>query len=69
MLLNTRSALPKTVNCVCRKYSGFTGNPEDDEDVTLDNVIKKVTKFSYRGDVLPSGGVVQEAVTARIKSE
>ena len=30
-----------------------------------DDVIEKVTKFSYLKDVLSSGGGVQEAITAR----
>ena len=55
----------KPVNFVCRKCSCFTSSTKDDEEVALDdNVIRKMAKFSYLGDVLSSGGGVQEAVTA-----
>jgi len=40
-----------------------------DDRVTLDgNDLEMVDRFPYLGDVLSSAGVVQEAVTARIRS-
>ena len=51
------------------KCSGCSGSTEDNGDMTLDgDVIEKVINFLYLGDVLSYGGV-QEAVTARIRSE
>ena len=64
-----QKCLSKAVDLVCRNCSGVIGDVEDGEDMTLDgDVIKKVTKFSYLGDVRNSEGGVQEAVTARIRS-
>ena len=65
-----RNRLSKALDFVCRKCSSFTSSAEDDGDVTIDgNVMEKMTKFSYLGDVLSCGGGMQEAVTARIRSE
>ena len=64
-----QKCLSKIEDFVCRrKCSEFTGNTYADEEVTLDrDVIKKVAKFLYLGDVLTSG--VQGAVIARIRCE
>ena len=62
-----RKFLRKAVDFVCFKCFGFIANTEDDRDLTLYcDVIVKVTKFLYLGDVLTSEGV-QEAVRVRIK--
>ena len=55
-------------NLTCRKCSGFICSIEVDEKMTLDgDVTEKVAKFSHLGDVLSSGGVVQDDVTVRIR--
>ena len=51
------------------KCSGFAGSTEGDKKVSLEgDVIKKVAKLSFLGDVLSFGVGVQEAVPARIIS-
>ena len=53
MLCCIKKCLTKTVDFLCRKWSGFTNSTNADEEVTLDeNVIENVTKFSYLGDAL-----------------
>ena len=62
--------LSKAVAFVCRKCFGFNSSAEDNGDMTPDgDVIEKSTKFLYLKNVLSSRGGVQEAVTARIRSE
>ena len=61
-----RKCFSKAVGFACRKCSDSTGNAEDDGDVTLvGDVIEKMTKFLYLGDILSSSGGAPEAVTAR----
>ena len=51
---------------MCRKCFCFIGSIEVDKEVTIvDDVIQKMTKFSYLGDILSSGRGMQEAVSAR----
>ena len=52
---------------MCRKCSVFTESTYADEEVTLDDDVRKrkAAKLSYLGDVLSSGEGVQEADTVR----
>ena len=53
---------------MCRKCSGFTCSTYADEEMTLDgDVMEKVAKFLYLGDVHNSGEEVLETVKARIR--
>ena len=65
-----QKSLTKAVDFASRKCSGFTGSTHADEEVTLGgDVTEKVAKFSYHRDVRSPEERVQEAVTARIRSE
>ena len=53
------------IDVTCRKCSGFTDYTEVDEKVTINvDVIERVAKFLYLGDVVSYGLEVHEAVTA-----
>ena len=67
MLRNTK--VPQQGSGFRVQCSGSTGNAENDANVTLDgDVIEKVKKLSYLGDVLSFDGGVQKAVTAGTRS-
>ena len=52
----------RLVDFVYKKCSGFTGTNQVVEEVAINgDVLAKMAKFLYLGDVLSSGGGMQEA--------
>ena len=67
MISPLQNCQTKAIDLASKKCPGFTSSTNVDEEMTLDDdVIEKITKFLYFGDVISSKGRVKEAVAARI---